>query len=75
MWLQIVLGLIGLASAITAWARDRKALDQAGADLILKQLQASHDEIKIAEDIRAGVRADLAANPGKLREPDKHSRT
>jgi hypothetical protein len=74
MWIQIVLGLIGLASAITSWLRDRKALNQAGADVVSQQLKAALNEIQTADKIRDAVRADLAANPGKLREPDSNSR-
>jgi hypothetical protein len=55
MWIQIVLGLIGLASAITSWLRDRKALNQAGADVVSQQLKAALNEIQTADKIRDAV--------------------
>lgn len=73
-WIQIVAGLIGAIATLVAWLKDRQAMEAGAAEAVSAQLRGALDEIRKANAVRDAVRADLAADPSKLRQPDKNSR-
>lgn len=73
-WVQIVAGLISGLAAFTSWLKDRQLIEAGKAQAIAAHLQGALDEIREANAVRDAVRADISANPGRVREPDKYSR-
>lgn len=71
MWLQIILGLVGLASAILTRLRETNQLSQAEALIVAKQLQKALDNVQKANAAHAAVR-DIPDE--RLRDPDPNSR-
>ena len=72
MWVQLVLGLVGLASSIIAMLKERNTLAQAEAAVIAQQLQRTLASVQKATDARAAVDA---IPDDRLRDPDPNSRT
>jgi Zn-dependent protease with chaperone function len=74
-WLTVISTVLGLIATIISYLKERKLIGAAIAEVVANNLKASLDEIQRANKVRDAVRADLAANPGKLRDPDPNSRT
>lgn len=73
-WVQIVAGLIASLAAFVSWLKDKQAIDAGIAEATANHLKGALDEIRKANAVRDAVRADIAANPERVREPDKYSR-
>lgn len=74
-WLTVISTVLGIIASIISYLKEKKLVDAAIAEVVAHNLKASLDEIQRANKVRAAVRADLAANPDKLRAPDPNSRT
>jgi Zn-dependent protease with chaperone function len=73
-WLTVIATVLGIVSSIISYLKERKLIDAAIAEVVANNLKASLDEIQRANKVRDAVRADLAANPDKLRAPNPDSR-
>lgn len=73
-WLAVIGGLISIVSTVVAYLKDRQAISAATAEAVAAQLKGAMDEIQFAQEVRDAIRADIAANPDKLRAPDPNSR-
>ncbi len=69
-WLAIILACFKALSAAVEFLRNKQALDAATAEILSVHLKGALDEIKIANDARAAVRADAIRNPGGVRDDD-----
>lgn len=73
-WLTVIATVLGIIANVISYLKERKLVDAAIAEVVANNLKASLDEIHRANKVRADVRADLAANPDKLRAPRPDSR-
>jgi Zn-dependent protease with chaperone function len=73
-WLTVISTVLGIIASVISYLKEKKLVDAAIAEVVANNLKASLDEIQRANKVRDAVRADLAANPDKLRAPSADSR-
>lgn len=73
-WLELLKALLALAAGYLSFLQTRKLIAAGEAQAIAAALRAADEAIVKAKAARAGVVADLAAEPDRLREPDEFSR-
>jgi len=73
-WLELLKALLALAAGYVSFLQTRKLIAAGEAQAIASALRAADEAIVKAKAARAGVAADLAAHPDRLREPDEFSR-
>ena len=72
--LSLLSGIFGLIRYIITRAERNEWIKQGDAELLLKVLQDSDNAISEANKARETVAADIAADPGKLRDDDGFQR-
>jgi hypothetical protein len=73
-YVQIVLGLIKLATALARYFERRGYLKDGEQKAILEGLQREAQDVEIAIKARADARIDLERDPGRLRDDDGFKR-
>lgn len=73
-WGKALALLLTLAMSVVEYMRKRGDLADAKAQILSEQLSKVLQDVKDAQADRDRVRADLAADPAKVREPDEFKR-
>lgn len=70
-WLSLITTAIGIIASVIDYLKSRQQIDGALAEVLLKNLQGSLDEIQKAQKARDSVPTD----PGRLRDDDGFRRS
>lgn len=73
-WLELSKALIVIAAWLLKTRAEKEAKAAGVFETLTKALQEANDAIDQAKAARDGVRADVRADPGKLRDPDEFTR-
>lgn len=75
IWAKVLAALLGLASTVLGLLRIKK-FRQEGADAVIQNQQAQViDDVKVAQDARNAVDAELSIHPERLSDDDGFKRT
>jgi hypothetical protein len=69
-WLKLALIVLDLAAQFARWVEREKIRDEIEKARLRELVEQINGEVAKANNARAHVRAELSADPGKLRKPD-----
>ena len=69
-WLSLIAAVIGVVRTLVEYLRDRRSIDAAVAEMLLKSNREALDAIDQANKARERVRADVERNPADLMSDD-----
>jgi hypothetical protein len=73
-WLAVIAAALTLIRSLVEYLRDRKAIDAATAEILLKSNAEALDAIEKANKARELVRTDTARNPAGVMSDDGFKR-
>ena len=73
-WLAVIAAALSLLRSLINFLHDRKTIDAATAEILLKSNTEALDAIEKANKARELVRADAARNPARLMSDDGFKR-
>lgn len=73
-WLSVIAAVIGLLRSLIVYLHDRKTIDAATAESLLKSNSEALDAIDKANKARERVRADAERNPAGVMSDDGFKR-
>jgi hypothetical protein len=74
VWVGLLKAVLSIAGSVAAYIKDKQLMDAGAAKAVLAGIQEAEKEVARAEKIRSDYRDAIAADPDKLRTPDKHER-
>lgn len=73
-WLSAIASALAILRALTEYLHDRKVIDNATADILLRGYRDGTEAITRAQIARQLVRAGVTRNPDGLRDDDGYKR-